>query len=70
MGYLITNKGLEEDPAKVEAISKMPTPQNVKELKTFLGMVTYHSKFIDNLSKISEPLRILEKKGVAWHWNE
>ena len=35
MGYLITNKGLEEDPAKVEAISEMPTPQNVNELKLF-----------------------------------
>ena len=33
-------------------------------------MVTYHSKFIDNLSKVSEPLRILEKKGIAWHWYE
>ena len=60
MGHQVTSAGLEVDPAKVESIVKMPPPKDVKELKTFLGMVNYHSKFIPNLAKLSEPLRILE----------
>ena len=31
-------------------------------------MVNYHGKFIKNLSQLSDPLRLLEKKHVAWHW--
>ena len=68
MGHLITDDGLKSDPKKVEAISKMNVPTTVKELKSFLGMVNYHGKFMKNLSQLSEPLRLLEKKDVAWHW--
>ena len=68
MGHLITDDGLKSDPKKVEAISQMKPPTNVKELKSFLGMVNYHGKFIKNLSQLSNPLRLLEKKDIAWHW--
>ena len=48
----------------------MRKPDNIEELKTFMGMVTYIGKFIPNLSKETEHLRCLEKKEVAWHWTE
>lgn len=48
----------------------MSNPTNVKELKTLLGMVNYLAKFIPNLSNVSAPLRILEKRGVEWHWEK
>lgn len=48
----------------------MPEPKNIKELKTFLGMITYLQKFIKNLSTLTEPLRILEHKDIAWHWED
>lgn len=68
IGHKITKEGLKSDPTKVEAILKMPPPTNMKELKTFLGMTNYMSKFIPNLSTIAEPLRQLERKDVIWHW--
>jgi len=46
----------------------MPSPKNVKELKTLLGMANYMQKFVPNMSEITAPLRVLEKKGVLWHW--
>ena len=48
----------------------MKTPQNLAELKTFLGMITYLGKFLPNLSQETECLRQLEKKEVPWHWIE
>lgn len=37
-------------------------------MKTFLGMATYLSKFIPDFSEMSSPLRVLDKKGIEWHW--
>ena len=42
----------------------MKNPENINELKTFLGMVNYLGKFLPNLSKETEHLRILEKKDT------
>ena len=70
MGHLITEDGVRTDPNKVRSIAEVNPPENVKQLKTFLGMVTYVAKFIPNLSEISEPLRILERKDIEWHWDE
>lgn len=70
MGHTITPDGCKSDEKKVEAIIKMPPPNNAKEVKSFLGMANYLSKFIPNLSNISEPLRILDRKEVQWHWED
>ena len=41
MGHTLTENGIKIDHKKVEAISKMDPPNNVKELKMFMGMVNY-----------------------------
>lgn len=46
----------------------MPIPTNNKEVERFLGMVTYVSKFIPNLSNFTYNLRQLTKKNVVWDW--
>ena len=48
----------------------MTTPKNVKELRTYLGMIGYLSKFIKNLSEESKVLRDLDKNNSEWLWKE
>ena len=57
MGHILTNEGILIDPEKVEAIKQMPSPNNIKELRSFLGLVNYLSRFIQNLSDKSKHLR-------------
>ena len=52
----------------MEAIVDMPEPNNKDESATFMGMITYLGKFVQNLSAVSAPLRELTQKGVAWSW--
>ena len=70
IGHLLTSEGIKPDPKKVEAVQKMPQPTDVPSVKRFLGMVNYLSKFLPNISTITEPLRQLEAKGVKWHWDD
>jgi hypothetical protein len=67
--HLLISDGIKPDPKKMEAIQNMPQPINVPSVKGFLGMVNYLSKFLPNISTITEPLRQLEAKYVEWHWD-
>ena len=31
-------------------------------------MTNYMSKYIKNLASLTEPLRLLERKDIEWHW--
>ena len=70
VGLLLTQSGVKPNPAKIEAILKMPHPHDRQSLQRFIGMVTYFGKFIPNLSAISAPLRELLQKDTSWHWEE
>jgi hypothetical protein len=49
------------DPAKIEAIKTWPEPQNVREVRSFLGLANFYRKFIDSHSAIAKPLSDLLK---------
>ena len=41
LGHEISKKGIEVDRAKIEAIAKLPMPKCVKDIRSFLGPVSY-----------------------------
>lgn len=47
----------------------MKHPTNVKELETFLGMLTYLERFLSNLSQKTDNLRKLFRKNSEWIWD-
>lgn len=59
---------ISKSPAKVKAIRDMARPINADGVKRFLGLITYYSRFIPNLSITSYPLRCLLKKDKRWMW--
>ena len=70
VGHVVSADGVKPVPQKVEAINGMPIPVNREELQRFLGVVTYLSKFIPNMSRKSAPLRQLLQKDVEWSWRQ
>ncbi|KAK1626852.1 hypothetical protein QYE76_001167 [Lolium multiflorum] len=65
LGHKISERGIEVDRAKVEAIEKMPYPRDVKGIRSVLGHAGFYRRFIKDFSKISKPLTNLLQKDKA-----
>ena len=68
MGHTLSKDGVSPDQLKIQSILSLEPPRNVKELRSFLGMVTYCAKFIPQYATISYPLRSLLQKGKQFKW--
>ena len=68
LGHIVVAEGLCMSEAKVSAIMNAPAPQNVTELRSFLGLVNYYGKFLPDLATILAPLYQLLQKQKKWTW--
>ena len=68
LGHIISENGIEVDKAKIDLISKLPSPTNVKTLRQFLGHAGFYRRFIMDFSKISKPLYKLLEKDAKFMW--
>ncbi|KAK1616570.1 hypothetical protein QYE76_022087 [Lolium multiflorum] len=70
LGHKISERGIEVDRAKVEAIEKMPYPRDVKGIRSILGHAGFYRRFIKDFSKISKPLTNLLQKDVPFIFDD
>ena len=52
LGYVVDRAGIHSLPDRVKAIVDAPLPQNMQELRSFLGLINYYRRFIPHLSTI------------------
>ena len=86
LGHVVSQEGAETDPDKIEAPTTWPVPQNVKQLRSFLGFAGYYRHFLKNYACIVKPLNDLlighptnpgvdqkkkkKKSKDPWQWGE
>ena len=86
LGHVVSLNGVQTDPDKINALASWPEPNNVKELRSFLGFTGYYRRFIRDYSKIVKPLNDLlvghcthkspdqkkkkKKVSVPWQWGD
>ena len=70
LGHVVSEEGLRCDPAKIESVKDWPRPENVTEVRSFLGLASYYRKFIPNFAEKAVPLTALTKKNQPYVWDD
>mgnify|MGYP002712830243 CR=1 FL=1 len=70
LGHQISRAGIEVDKAKIETISRLPPPTNVRGIRSFLGHAGFYRRFIRDFSKIARPMTQLLEKDVPFVFSE
>ena len=63
-------KGIRVDPVKIEAVVNWKPPRSVTEVRSFLGLAGYYSRFVKGFSIIASPLTKLLRKGIKFRWSD
>ena len=68
LGFRISTDGIHPTQSKVDAIKKAPSPSNVSEIRSIVGLVNYYGRFLPNLADRLSPLYALMRKDSIWQW--
>ena len=68
LGHILSTKGIQPLPLKMQAIQNMHPPTTPKQVLAFLGLVGYYRKIIKNFRKIAKPLKLLICQQVKYDW--
>ena len=67
LGHVISGEGIAVDPTKVQSVTKWLAPTSISEIRSFLGLVGYYRRFIENFIKIAKPMTELLKKDTKFN---
>lgn len=69
LGREVSKEGVRPGSKKISALVRMPIPQNVKQVRQFLGLAGYFRKYVPGFAKLIEPLTVLTRKDTQWIWS-
>lgn len=66
--FLFHSKGIDVNLAKATTVATIKPLATIKELKSFLGNVSYIRRFIPSLASITSAFAKFLKKGKSFEW--
>ncbi|XP_062111544.1 uncharacterized mitochondrial protein AtMg00860-like [Humulus lupulus] len=70
LGHVISQEGIIVDPAKIDSILQWDRPNNITEVRSFLGLASYYHHFVEYFSQIVMPLTKLTRKDLKFVWDD
>ena len=68
LGVILGHGQVHMDPVKIKGVLDWPIPQNLKDVRSFLGLYGFYRQFIKGFATLAQPLNELLKKEVPWEW--
>ena len=68
LGHLISPDGIKVDLTNIQVILNLPIPCTQKQVRNFIGYAGYYRRFVQNFSKIANPLFMLMSKNKQFEW--
>lgn len=69
LGYVVDKDGLRTDPSKVESMLNYPTPKCIKDVRRFIGLVSWYRRFVPNFASLVSPISKLTRKNQKFVWS-
>ena len=66
LGFMVSQRGIEENPEKMQVIINMASPKTVKEVQKFTGRIAALNRFISRAMDRCLPLFKTLKQAFAW----
>lgn len=66
----VAGKGIRMSDDKIKALRDWEPPENVSDLRSFLGTVNFYSKMIPHFADIATSFTDKTKKGAVFEWND
>ncbi|CAK9806275.1 Retrovirus-related Pol polyprotein from transposon 297 [Anthophora plagiata] len=70
LGREISAEGIRPGEAKIKSLLEAPIPENVKQVRQFMGLASYFRKFIPEFAVRTACITKLTKKDEQWRWGD
>ena len=70
LGYLVSNRGIEANPEKIQAITSLAKPACINDVQRLAGRIAALSRFISRLREKAIPLYRMMKKTNCFVWSD
>ena len=70
LGHVVSAKGIKLDPKKLKAVKNWEAPRNLKEVRAYVGFISYYRRYIKDFSVTARALHALTRKNVRFEWTQ
>ena len=70
LGHIVSAAGIGADPAKCQQVRDWPVPQDLHEVRSFVGLCSYYRRHIQGFTELAAPFYELETKGTNFEWTD
>lgn len=69
-GHIVSGQGIRRDDNKIKAVTNAPKPKCASEVRSFLRLTNYCSRYVPDYSTVTYPLHQLTKTTSSFHWGK